>query len=228
MEFAPIRHVHLLRFQPGDRRGQLTIVRALGSKRFGRGTAVIFLCTCDCGAEVQRDRQTLIKAGAHSCDACRRLKPGTAPEGATAHPLYKRWDHMIERCTSPANKSFRDYGARGIKVCERWLGGDGQKTGFECFVADMGPMPAPHLTIERSNTDGHYEPGNCSWANRTVQNRNRRSVRMLTIAGRTQAASAWAAETGVPYFTLMRRLQLGWPPERAVERIDGRKVKRAA
>lgn len=228
MNLKPIRHPHLLRYQPGDRRGALTVVKALGAKHFARGIAVVFLCRCDCGVEVERDRQSLIMERPHSCDACRRQTPGTAPAGATAHPLHKRWHHMIDRCYSPRNKSFKDYGARGIQVCERWLTGDGSRTGFECFVADMGPLPSQELTLERSNSDGHYEPGNCSWANRTIQSRNRRSVKRLTINGRTQVASAWAAETGVEYFTLMQRLRRGWPPELAVQPRDGRKVKRAA
>lgn len=130
---------------------------------------------------------------------------------------------MIDRCTNPNNKSYRDYGGRGISVCQRWIDGADGLTGYECFVADLGRRPAPGLTIERSNGDGAYSPGNCSWANRTIQSRNRRGLRMVTINGRTQPASVWAEESGVPYFTLIQRLNRGMAPERAIIPGDFRK-----
>lgn len=140
---------------------------------------------------------------------------GTAPRGATSHPLHKSWWAMHDRCVNPRNRSFRDYGARGIVVCSRWSQGEGGLTGFECFVADMGERPRG-LTIERSNSDGPYAPSNCSWASRTVQSRNRRSLRVIEFGGRKQPVSAWAEEKGLPYFTVIQRLNRGWAPDRAL------------
>lgn len=216
MELHPIRKNAELRFQPGERRGRLTVLEAIGSKHFKSGVAVVFRCRCDCGEIVDRDRQALIKPGDHCCPICRKASPATAPPGSTAHPLQKAWWHMINRCTNPKNKSFKNYGGRGIAVSPRWVLGDGQITGFECFVADMGPRPDPALTIERDNNELGYEPGNCRWATRTTQSRNRRGLRLLTVGDRTEPASVWSAELGVPYFTLMRRLGLGWDAHRAL------------
>lgn len=82
---------------------------------------------------------------------------------------------MKQRCGNPGNKDFRHYGGRGISVCERW-----QK--FKNFIDDMGARPAPNLTIDRIDNDGHYEPGNCRWATRATQRSNQRPKRALLAA----------------------------------------------
>lgn len=87
--------------------------------------------------------------------------------GKDGTSLYRAWENMIQRCTNPKNKSFPNYGGRGVRVCERWLD-------FSNFLADMPERPSPEHTIDRQNNDGHYEPSNVRWATRTEQNRNRR------------------------------------------------------
>jgi len=76
---------------------------------------------------------------------------------------------MITRCTNSSVLNFKDYGGRGITVCDRWLG----PHGFENFLADMGERPEG-LSIDRIENDGNYEPWNCRWATQLEQNRNRR------------------------------------------------------
>ena len=123
---------------------------------------------------------------------------------------------MIERCSNPNNKNYVNYGGRGIQVCARWMVGEDGRGGLDCFLEDMGPKPSAAHTIERHYNDGDYEPNNCSWANRTIQNRNKRSNVNLTYRGRTQNRAAWAKQFGLKYFTLVRRLKLGWSVERAL------------
>jgi hypothetical protein len=76
---------------------------------------------------------------------------------------------MIERCTNPANASYRRYGAQGVEVCARWAS-------LENFVADMGLRPAG-FTLDRIDSTGHYSPQNCRWASVLQQQRNRRNVK---------------------------------------------------
>lgn len=83
---------------------------------------------------------------------------------------------MTARCRDPGRDNFKYYGGRGITVCDRWLRGEGGITGFECFLADMGPKPSPEHSIDREDNDGNYEPSNCRWATQTEQVANSRKV----------------------------------------------------
>jgi hypothetical protein len=92
--------------------------------------------------------------------------------GLSRTPEYVSWTCMKGRCYNRAIKSFKHYGGRGIKVCDRWL------QSFENFLADMGERPSLRHTIERINNDGNYEPNNCKWIIAEHQALNRRSTKI--------------------------------------------------
>jgi hypothetical protein len=87
---------------------------------------------------------------------------------------YKRWYAMVRRCTNPIDAAYKDYGGRGISVCQRWA------DSFEAFYADVGDPPAPGLSLDRIDNDGGYEPGNVRWATWSEQILNRRATTLKT------------------------------------------------
>lgn len=130
--------------------------------------------------------------------------------GQVGTGTYGSWSAMLQRCTNPRNKEYPNYGGRGVRVCDLWRQ-------FENFLADMGPRP-PGLTLDRINTDGHYEPGNCRWATASEQASNRRPVPsklsreqqewVLENAHRL-SLSALGRELGVAGTTVKRVIRLG-------------------
>jgi hypothetical protein len=122
--------------------------------------------------------------------------------------LRNVWRLMIRRCESPKDTSFKDYGGRGIKICERWHN-------FDNFYADMGVRPVG-MQIDRIDNNGNYEPGNVRWVTPPQQTRNKRNNVNLTFAGRTMCMQDWAVEIGISPPTLLTRLQRGWSVEQTL------------
>lgn len=124
---------------------------------------------------------------------------------------YLTWDNMLQRCRNPRNTWYKNYGGRGIKVCERW-------SKFENFLADMGERP-PGRTIDRKDNDGDYEPDNCRWATKKEQSNNHRRNRYLTCYDGpkgTKTLTEWAAISGRHYTTILHALKRGWTHKEAV------------
>lgn len=128
--------------------------------------------------------------------------------GSKFHGERNVWKGMLARCQNPNSPAYKNYGGRGIKVCERWQS-------FRCFLDDMGPRPKG-LFIERINNDLGYCPSNCKWATRHEQSRNRRNNCVIGFNGKYQCLVDWAEETGINRNVIAGRLNRGWTPENAL------------
>lgn len=173
----------------------------------GRSTVVACYVVCSCGRTALTAYRTLRRGLSTKCRSCATRLHNTK-HGLHSTPEYKSWLAMVQRCSRPGTNGYERYAGRGIVVCDRWLT-------IENFITDMGPRP-PGMTLERINNGGNYEPGNCRWATKKEQGRNKRNNRMITVGERTQCLSAWAEESGIKGDTVEKRLNRGWPAERAV------------
>jgi hypothetical protein len=185
----------------GKRFGRLVVIEP-GERKPGQRCRY-WVCACDCGA-TKAVRSDHLRNGLIVSCGCRQLAVG----GLSETPTYIIWNGMIARCCRPQSRGYQWYGARGIDVCERWLT-------FENFLHDMGDRP-PGMTLERRDNDRGYAPDNCYWATRQQQANNTRRNRYLIIAGERKSLATAAAESGIPYSRLKKRLDLGWSIEEAL------------
>lgn len=124
--------------------------------------------------------------------------------------LYKTWQGMKNRCYNKKCISYKHYGGRGIKVCDRWLGAQG----FDNFLEDMGEKPSSEYSLDRINTDDDYRPENCRWATWEEQENNRRTNIYYEYMGAKMTLPQWSKKLGIAYGTLLYRRKRGIvPPE---------------
>lgn len=157
-------------------------------------------CNCDCGKDVNVLAFNLSSGHTKSC-GCVSLKLNRQSHIRHGHTknrevssTYRTWAGMKSRCLNPRSKFYRNYGGRGIQICDRWLGEDG----FQNFIADMGNRPNG-ATIDRINNNGNYEPGNCRWATRAEQNNNYRRNKFIWTGEIFVTMKQFANAFGIPY-----------------------------
>lgn len=193
----------------GQRFGRLVVQECVG-RRCGHA---LWSCLCDCGNVIEVIACDLKKGHTASCGCLQRER---SRESATVHGgqktrLYEIWCAMKARCNRRTDESYKDYGGRGITVCDEWA------NSFEAFRKwALSNGYQNNLSIDRKDNDGPYCPENCRWATAKQQNNNQRSNRVITHNGESHTIAEWAELVGIKYDTLRRRLNKGWSVERAL------------
>ena len=118
--------------------------------------------------------------------------------GSDRRGAHVVWRRMLNRCSNPKCKDWKNYGGRGIKVCERWKS-------FDLFLADMGE-PALGMSIERVKNNGPYSPKNCEWIPMAQQRLNTRRIHLISYKGVTKPLKHWAITVGITVSSMRKRI----------------------
>lgn len=199
----------------GQKFGRLKVIERAnpdGSKK------VKWLCICECGNSSIAQSAHLLDGRRVSCGCAHKPGNQVNPMSPRSHghctsgkssKIYRIWSGMFTRCTNKNSPAYQYYGARGIKVCDRWKD-------FKLFLEDMGD-PDPGQSLDRIDVNGNYEPNNCRWATATEQARNKRSNMLLTMNNVTMTLVEWSIKYGINESTLWSRLiKSGWGIDRAI------------
>lgn len=210
----------------GQQFDRLTVIKCAGKNRSGNYQ---WLCQCKCGKKVVISSYSLRIGKTRSCGCYRtdlllqrtakRKIPGITENGKQTK-IYCIYDSMKQRCYNPNHHAYKNYGGRGIKVCDRWLEPNGQ--GFLNFRRDMGER-SPGMTLDRIDNNGNYCPENCKWSNWVEQNQNTSHNNWITIDNITQCMAAWCRKQKLPRSTVENRIKRGWNIKEALE-ITTRKI----
>lgn len=188
----------------GQKFGKLTVMgRAPKDNKKG---VVKWQCLCDCGSTTIVVSNNLRSEKTKSCGCWKSelCRINSTIHGQSSSPLYACWYNMKSRCERPETKSWKDYGARGISVCDRWQA-------FENFKDDMLSTYFDGATIERHDVYGNYEPSNCKWIPLSMQPKNTRANVRYPFNGKMLLLSEIAELIGINSRTLHGRInELKW------------------
>lgn len=196
----------------GERYGRLMVMSPAEIKR-GR---TAWNCSCDCGNALVVTTNELRCGDTKSCGCLhiQRATEANVTHGRRYSKEHSIWTNMKTRCLNPTNKFYKNYGALGVTVCERWLD-------FGPFFLDMGEC-APGMSLDRIDPNGNYSPDNCRWATVSEQVCNKRNSIWLDFDGLSLPLKLWAERLQICYGTLYTRVKQGWDVERVLTQPVGR------
>lgn len=143
-----------------------------------------YICQCDCGNRISCFGFSLKNGNTNSCGCYN--KEIITKHGMYGKPEYSAYTQMKQRCYNIKHKRYKNYGERGINVCDRWI------ESFKNFIEDMGKRPSKNHSLDRIDINGNYEPNNCRWATDYEQRANKQNTVMYEINGVKLHSSGWA------------------------------------
>lgn len=197
--------IHRAKDLTGKKFGNLTVVKKVERKNRSNQ----WLCKCDCGKEVVCYQYNLERGTSTSCGCLRSYyaKKTRSCHGESTGKLYKKWSSIKTRCYNKNTPCYKNYGGRGIKMCDEWL----DFWNFREWAYKNGYSEG--LTLERIDVNGNYEPSNCKWIPMEEQAINKRNNSFIEYGGKRQTISQWSKELGVGKEVLSYRYRAGWAPE---------------
>ena len=209
------------RVKVGDKFNHLEVISLSEERRQSGTKRHLAYCKCDCGRFTTVEKYNLVTGNTRRCNNCSRANKsllkrthGNSDCFKRRNPLgykcYVAHQRIKDRCNDPKNKRYKDYGARGVSVCQRWM------DSYESFRADMGLPPSKSHQIDRIDNDGDYSPDNCRWVTHQENSNNKRNNHFVTANGKTQTLAQWERETGIKQELIRHRIEGGWSDEQAV------------
>jgi len=165
-----------------------------------RGKSTMWRCRCKCGKITSVAVDAFTGGNVKSCGCWIKSHPSNRKHGMRYTPEYDTWRNMRRRCCIKNNKRNKNYGGRGITVCDRW------EHSFENFYADMGKRPDGRYSIDRINNDGNYTPENCRWATDKEQQRHTTRSRMVEYKGLKCTLVELCEELNLGYAFINKRI----------------------
>jgi hypothetical protein len=177
------------------------------STKYGRVLHVV--CRCECGKAFVTQYGNAIRYQSCGCLSKSILRQKNTVHGYSHTKIHTLWCEMMRRCTIETRREYKNYGGRGITVCDEWKE-------FQVFLTDMGERP-DGCSLDRIDNDKGYSKENCRWATIKEQSRNKRTNKILTIGGVSKTAIEWSEQpNAVKYYNIIVRLAAGWSDEDAV------------
>lgn len=211
-------------FNPGDIFGKWVVLeKVMVPCNGGNSQTTAYRCRCECGTESVINGYHLAHGNSRMCRECAYSgMKGHNPwvngthcasyiDGRSTHELYDTWDGMLKRCYNPKSISYKNYGARGICVCDEWRS---DFFAFEHWCFENGYRK--ELQLDRIDSSKGYTPDNCRWVTPKENVLNRACTRWITYDGETRTICDWAKSIGISETGLNDRLKKGWPLEKAL------------
>lgn len=178
----------------------------------GKKSRIYWNCVCDCGGRTSVEASNLVSGHAVSCGCFQQESRHfhTRTHGLSKTRTYKIWKGLKKRCYNTNNRSYKNYGQRGITVCRRWAS-------FQSFLKDMGECPSG-MSIDRIKNNKGYSPDNCRWSTHHQQMNNMRTNNRIRFNGQTKTLAEWSVHYKIPYHRLWQRLYiLNWRFSKAIK-----------